>query len=98
MLQGAGLSAAVLADMTSPQVQFDDKPNEAMGLGWEVINGPPDDPIILLHTGSDEGIKTMILVLPTSQRGLVMFTNGERGMEVIGRILHSSLSMKELDQ
>jgi hypothetical protein len=63
-----------------------------------VMKGPPDDPILLLHTGSDEGVKTMILLLPTSQRGLVMFTNGERGMEVIGRILRSSLSMKELDQ
>lgn len=98
VLQCAGLSPAVFADMTTPQVRFDGKPNEAMGLGWEVMKGPPDDPIILLHTGSDEGIKTMILLLPTSQRGLVLFTNGERGMEVIGRILHSSLSMKELDQ
>ena len=69
------MSLAVLADRTTPQVHFDGKLNEAMGLGWEVMRGPPDDPIILLHTGSDEGIKTMILLLPTSQRGLVMFTN-----------------------
>jgi CubicO group peptidase (beta-lactamase class C family) len=98
VLRGAGLSPAVLADMTTPQVHFADKPNEAMGLGWEVMKGPPEDPVILLHTGSDDGIKTMILLLPTSQRGLVMFTNGERGMEVIGRILHSSFNIKELDQ
>lgn len=41
---------------------------------------------------SDEGIKTMSLLLPTSQRGLVMFINGDRGMDVIGRILHSSIA------
>src|SRR5665811_915129 len=46
VLQRAGLSPAVFADMTTPQVRFDGKPNEAMGLGWEVMKGPPDDPII----------------------------------------------------
>jgi CubicO group peptidase (beta-lactamase class C family) len=97
VLAGAGLSSATLADMTKPQVQMDGKPNEAMGLGWEVMNGPASDPVILLHTGSDEGIKTMILLLPGSRRGLVMFANGERGMDVIVRILHASLDLKELD-
>jgi CubicO group peptidase (beta-lactamase class C family) len=96
VLKGAGLSAAIFADMTKPQVQMEGKPNEAMGLGWEVIKGPPADPTILLHTGSDEGIKTMIILLPASKRGLVMFTNGERGMDVIMRVLKSSLHMKEL--
>jgi Beta-lactamase len=66
-----------------------------MGLGWEVMQGPPDDPTILMHTGSDEGIKTMIILLPASRRGLVIFTNGERGMDVIVRILQSSLHLKE---
>jgi CubicO group peptidase (beta-lactamase class C family) len=97
VLAGAGLSPAIFADMKKGQVQFENNPNEAMGLGWEVMKGPPDDPVILLHTGSDEGIKTMILLLPASQRGLVIFTNGERGMEVITRILHAALHLKELD-
>jgi CubicO group peptidase (beta-lactamase class C family) len=97
VLAGAGLSAETYAEMTRPQVQMDGKPNEAMGLGWEVMKGPPEDPVILLHTGSDDGIKTMILLLPGSKRGLVMFSNGERGMDVIVRILHAALHMKELD-
>jgi len=96
VLKGAGLSAATFADMTRPHVQMEGKPNESMGLGWEVMKGPPSDPTILLHTGSDEGIKTMIIVLPASNRGLVLFTNGERGMDVIVRVLKSSLHMKEL--
>ncbi|MEO7039665.1 MAG: serine hydrolase domain-containing protein [Gemmatimonadaceae bacterium] len=96
VLSGAGLSPALFADMTSPHAQFEGKPNEAMGLGWEVMKGPAGDPTILMHTGSDAGIKTMILLLPASRRGIVIFTNGERGMEVIVHILHSALQMKEL--
>jgi hypothetical protein len=41
-------------------------------------------------------VKTMIILLPASQRGLVMFTNGERGMDVIMKILKSTLHMKQL--
>jgi hypothetical protein len=67
-----------------------------MGLGWEVMRGPPEEPKILLHTGADEGIKTMIILLPATQRGLVIFTNGERGMDVILRILRPALRMKQL--
>jgi len=96
VLHGAGLARPVFADMTKPQVQMEGKPGEAMGLGWEVMTGPPEDPVILLHTGSDDGIKTMILLLPASQRGLVMFTNGERGMDVVMKILKTTLHMKEL--
>ena len=96
VLHGAGIARPVFADMTKPQVQLEGKSGEAMGLGWEVMAGPTDDPVILMHTGSDDGIKTMILLLPTSQRGLVMFTNGERGMDVVMKLLKSTLHMKEL--
>ncbi|HEV7704947.1 MAG TPA: serine hydrolase domain-containing protein [Gemmatimonadaceae bacterium] len=96
VLHGAGMSRAAYADMTKPQAQMEGKPGEAMGLGWEVMTGPADDPVILMHTGSDDGIKTMILLLPKSQRGLVMFTNGERGFDVMMKILKSTLHMKEL--
>jgi CubicO group peptidase (beta-lactamase class C family) len=96
VLGGAGLSGATYAEMTRAQVQFDGKPGEAMGLGWEVMAGPPDEPTILLHTGSDDGIKTMIILLPASKRGLVLFANGERGMDVVKKILRPSLRMKQL--
>ena len=38
----------------------------------------------------------MIILLPASQRGLVLFTNGERGMDVIMKILKPALRLKEL--
>jgi CubicO group peptidase (beta-lactamase class C family) len=96
VLNGAGLPPAVYADMTKPQVWFEHSTTEAMGLGWEVMKGPPEDPVILMHTGSDDGIKTLVLLLPTSKRGIVIFTNGENGMDVVLKILKATLRMKEL--
>jgi CubicO group peptidase (beta-lactamase class C family) len=96
VLNGAGLPPAVYADMTKPQVWFEHSTTEAMGLGWEVMKGPPEDPVILMHTGSDDGIKTLVLLLPTSKRGIVIFTNGENGMDVVLKILKATLHMKEL--
>jgi CubicO group peptidase (beta-lactamase class C family) len=96
VLSGAGLSKATFANMTTAQVQVEGKWGEGMGLGWEVMRGPPEEPTILLHTGADEGIKTMIILLPATQRGLVIFTNGERGMDVILKILKPALHLKQL--
>jgi hypothetical protein len=50
----------------------------------------------VLHTGSDDGIKTLILLLPQSGRGLVIFTNGERGMDVVMKVLKTAVNLKEL--
>jgi CubicO group peptidase (beta-lactamase class C family) len=96
VLNGAGLSPAVYTAMTTPQVWFEHSTTEAMGLGWEVMKGPAEDPVILMHTGSDDGIKTIVLLLPASKRGIVIFTNGENGMQVVMKILKATLNMKEL--
>jgi CubicO group peptidase (beta-lactamase class C family) len=96
VLGGAGLSGTTYAEMTKAQVELGGKPGEAMGLGWEVMAGPSDEPTLLLHTGSDDGIKTMIILLPGSKRGLVLFANGDRGMNVMMKILKPALRMKQL--
>ncbi len=96
VLAGARLAPATYAEMTRAQVAFDGKPGEAMGLGWEVMRGPASDPLILLHSGSDPGIKTIVVLLPTSQRGLVLFANGDRGMDVVMRVLAAHFAMREL--
>ena len=96
VLHGAGLAPATYAEMTRAQVAFDGKPNEAMGLGWEVMRGPVTDPTILLHSGSDPGIKTIVILLPASRRGLVLFLNGERGMDVVLRIIKAHFAIREL--
>jgi CubicO group peptidase (beta-lactamase class C family) len=96
MLHGVGLSPAMFAEMMRPQVQVNGKPDDAMGLGWEILTGPDTDAHILLHTGSDAGIKTLIVLLPDSGRGIVVFANGDSGMDVAVSILRLALKMKAL--
>ncbi len=51
-----------------------------LGLGWEVTkhNGVT----IIDHTGSNWGAQTVAFIIPQSQIGVVIFTNGNNGNEV----------------
>ena len=55
-----------------------------MGLGWEVktLNGVK----ILEHNGSDWGVRTFAMFVPSQGIGVIVFTNGENGNEVIRKI------------
>ena len=56
-----------------------------MGLGWEVdtVNGEK----ILNHDGSDWGVRTLAMFVPSKGIGVVVFTNGENGKEVIRKVV-----------
>ena len=58
-----------------------------MGLGWEVetVNGVK----ILDHDGSDWGVKTLVMFVPSQGIGAVVFTNGENGNQVIRKIVEA---------
>jgi CubicO group peptidase (beta-lactamase class C family) len=58
-----------------------------MGLGWEVetVNGVK----ILDHDGSDWGVKTFAMFVPSQGIGVVVFTNGENGKEVVRKIVEA---------
>jgi CubicO group peptidase (beta-lactamase class C family) len=58
-----------------------------MGLGWEVetVNGVK----ILNHDGSDWGVKTFAMFVPSQGIGLIVFTNGENGREVIRKVVEA---------
>lgn len=55
-----------------------------MGLGWEVktLNGVK----ILEHNGSDWGVRTFAMFVPSQGIGVIVFTNGENGDEVIRKV------------
>jgi CubicO group peptidase (beta-lactamase class C family) len=61
-----------------------------MGLGWEVetVNGVK----ILNHDGSDWGVKTFAMFVPSQGIGLIVFTNGENGREVIRKVVEALYS------
>lgn len=96
VLAHAGLSDAVWADMASPHVASGGAPYEFMGLGWEVITGEPRDDPILLHSGHDDGVYTRVVVLPRSQRALVIFANSDGGDELIGQVVHLALRVSRV--
>ncbi len=58
-----------------------------MGLGWQVetINGVK----ILNHDGSDWGVKTLAMFVPSQGTGVIVFTNGENGREVIRKVVEA---------
>jgi CubicO group peptidase (beta-lactamase class C family) len=58
-----------------------------MGLGWEVetVNGVK----ILDHNGSDWGVKTFAMFVPSQGIGVIVFTNGENGNEVIRKVVEA---------
>ena len=94
VLQGGGLSNELYRDMTTPQVAKNAgvaRDIDGMGLGWEVIHLSHGE-YVLTHDGSDRGAKTLIMLLPKSNRGIVVFTNGENGRRVISNILKASFS------
>jgi CubicO group peptidase (beta-lactamase class C family) len=58
-----------------------------MGLGWgvRIVNGMK----ILDHSGSDWGVKTLVMFVPSQGIGVVVFTNGENGTQVIRKIVRT---------
>lgn len=64
------------------------------GLGWAVMrfaadSGRPAE-TVLWHTGSDEGMRAMVVYLPARRQGAVMLANGDNGFQTmidVGRLL-----------
>jgi hypothetical protein len=61
------------------------------GLGWIVFNDLPNDEYAIFNAGSDQGVNALIVLLPKSKRGLIVFTNSDNGralaMKTIGEVL-----------
>jgi CubicO group peptidase (beta-lactamase class C family) len=91
VLKGAGLPEELFKEMVRPQVPV--KAHVDYGLGWLIVKDLPNDEYALVHTGSDMGVRTAVILLPVSQRGLVVMTNGDRGMEVIRNVVTESLDL-----
>lgn len=88
VLKKKNISDAVWQDMVTIQAPSQ---NSRFGLGWEVFNDLAHGEFALIHAGSDPGVRTIIILLPKSERGLVIFTNSDSGMEIIKAIIAVSL-------
>lgn len=86
VLQGGGLDSSVFRQMVQPQVPTKD--GRYMSLGWELfLNLGAKKEYALVHSGSDYGVKTLVVLLPVSGQGLVIFTNGDNGNKLYERLI-----------
>lgn len=87
VLKGNGLSPSVFNDMVRPQVSYPTGKNLFFGLGWMIMPELSNGEYALIHTGSDPGVNTVVVLFPKSQRGLIVFTNGDNGTQIWTKIL-----------
>jgi hypothetical protein len=71
------------------------KENNFFGLGWLITNNLSHEEFAMVRSGSDQGVNTLVLLLPKSKRGLVVFTNGDNGREIYQRILSQAFATGE---
>jgi CubicO group peptidase (beta-lactamase class C family) len=91
------LSPGLFGQMITPQVKMEGRPKENMGLGWEVMTPLENGEYLIMHTGSDDGVKTLVILLPKSKRGIILFTNGNNGFAIIRSVIIEALHIKELE-
>ncbi len=86
VMNGAGLDSSVFNEMVRPQVPT--RQGLFMSLGWELFqNLGPKKEYAMVHSGSDAGVKTLVIILPVSKQGLLIFMNGDNGNKLYERII-----------
>lgn len=86
-----GFSSEIFQEMTATQVTLEN--NREWGLGWSIIRDLSNGEYALVHTGSNPGLHTIIILLPKTKRGIVIFTNGDNGDQVYKKLIGESLDL-----
>jgi hypothetical protein len=86
-----GLTPAVAEQMLAPRAKI--KENHFMALGWEMLTGLPNGEYALIHSGSDEGVHALVMLLPKSGQGLIVITNGDNGFKLYEKLVLRSLDL-----
>ncbi len=84
VMKGSGLTEEVHQDMLKLQGISDE--NGGFGLGWYILLNFYNGEYAIIHDGSDAGVATKVILLPESKRGIVMFTNGDYGFDIIKKV------------
>lgn len=91
VMNSVGLSNDLFNQMVSSQVSI--KQNIDQGLSWVIIRNLPNGEYALLHQGGAKGVETIVVLLPVSKRGVVVFTNGDNGDKVYSKVLENFLDI-----
>jgi CubicO group peptidase (beta-lactamase class C family) len=89
VLNGFGLSPTLFKEMVTPKSAINK--NSSMCLGWECFDGLAGSEYAILHTGSDIGVKALVLLFPHSKQGLVILTNSDNGNMVYEKLITNIL-------
>jgi CubicO group peptidase (beta-lactamase class C family) len=86
ILDGAGLSDSLYRQFITPYS------NKSEGIDWGLgcqllFDLNKDKEYAIMHGGGDYGLKTIMLLLPKSKKGLLIFSNSENGMVVWRKII-----------
>lgn len=84
VMNGDGLSKNVFEEMTKNQVAS--TKGKHFGLGFEIYDLGNGE-IALSHGGSDNGVQTIVFILPKTKQGLLIFTNSDTGGSVYEDLL-----------
>ncbi len=67
------LNSAIVKNAQSPHFPIDKKRNLSYGFGWFVAG--QDSNRVVYHTGSNGGFRTIVLMIPSRQYSVVIFSN-----------------------
>jgi len=84
VMKGTGITKELYNDMIRLQAIVNE--NGGFGLGWYIKQNFYKGEYALTHTGSDAGVATKVILLPESKLGIVMFTNGDNGFDIIKKV------------
>jgi len=82
------LSPEVFKEMMTRQVQT--KQDKYFGLSFEIYDLGNNE-IALSHGGSDQGVNTLVFLLPKTQQGLIIFTNTDQGHTIYETLINRYL-------
>jgi len=86
VLQGGGLDSSVFNQMIRPHTPTKDGLH--FGLGWEMfLDVGPKKEYALTHSGGDAGVQALVVLLPVSKQGLIIFTNGDNGYKLYSKLI-----------
>ncbi len=85
VMNKGGLSDSLYNEMITTQVNI--KKNFDQGLGWQIVRNLPNDEYALFHEGGEWGVVTLVVLLPESKQGIILFTNGDNGDAIIEKIM-----------
>lgn len=91
VMKGFGITSEVFKEMITNQARLPE--GKEWGLGWSLIKNLTNGEYALVHTGGNPGLNTIVVLLPESQRGIIVFTNGARGDQLYQMLLVDSFNL-----